>query len=332
MLAAFILATGPCEIIRIGDLPRPVPREHQVLVRTGAVAVNPIDTYVRAGTVKFPLPEPFIIGCDVAGTVESTGAAVTRFREGDRVWGSNQGLFGRQGTFAEFCAIDEDWLYPTPSGVSDESAAAGALVGITAQLGLFLHAGLQPGERLFVHGGSGGVGSAVVQLASAAGAVVVTTAGSPEKADLCRQFGAREVIQYRSEDLDRRLSAWCDNNGPFHVWFETLRMPVLERTIPLMARRGRIVLMAGRESRPEFPIGPFYVKDLRAIGFAMFNASIDEQREAATQLNQRLTEHRWKPAIGVVMPLAAAAAAHKLQEQKTIEGTSGTPGKIVLKP
>jgi NADPH2:quinone reductase len=109
-------------------------------------------------------------------------------------------------------------------------------------------------------------------------------------------------------------------------------MPVLERTIPLMARRGRIVLMAGRESRPEFPIGPFYVKDLRAIGFAMFNASVDEQREAATQLNQLLTDHRWRPAIGRVMPLAAAAAAHRLQEQKTIEGTSGTPGKIVLKP
>ena len=94
--------------------------------------------------------------------MEACGNEVTRFSPGDRVWGSNQGLFGRQGSFAEFAAVDECWLYPTPAEESDAMAAAGALVGITAHLGLFLHASLQEGEIVFVNGGTGGVGSAVV--------------------------------------------------------------------------------------------------------------------------------------------------------------------------
>src|SRR5213080_3079142 len=179
MKAAYIEATGPAEAtIQYGDVPKPQPTGSHVLVRTGAVAVNPIDTYLRNGANYWELPKPFIIGCDVAGTVEAVGPQVKRFKIGDRVWGSNQGLLGRQGTFAELCAVDECWLYPTPAGVSDEQVAALALVGITAHLGLVSHAELQKGETIFVHGGSGGVGSTVVQVAKAIGARVIATAGS----------------------------------------------------------------------------------------------------------------------------------------------------------
>ncbi|HPZ82707.1 MAG TPA: alcohol dehydrogenase catalytic domain-containing protein, partial [Thermogutta sp.] len=113
MKAAYIDHPGPPEVIRYDDLPVPQLKETEVLVRVGAVSVNPIDTYIRAGTVQMPLPKPYILGCDVAGTVEAVGARVTRFKPGDRVWGSNQGLLGRQGTFAEYAAVDECWLYPT---------------------------------------------------------------------------------------------------------------------------------------------------------------------------------------------------------------------------
>jgi NADPH2:quinone reductase len=241
-------------------------------------------------------------------------------------------LFGRQGTFAEYCAIDEQWLYPLPEVVSFETAAAGALVGITAHLGLFLHAGLKAGEVLFVAGGTGGVGSAVVQLAKAAGAIVITTAGSAEKADLCRQLGADHVIEYRTEDVDHRLQEITKLTGPIQVWFETLRTPSLERCIPLMAMRGRIILMAGRDARPVFPVGPFYVKDLRAIGFAMFNASAGEQREAAEELNRFLSSGRWRPLIGARMTLDQAAEAHRLQEANTLHSAGTLTGKIVLRP
>src|SRR5204862_2202083 len=150
-----------------GDLPQPTLKGADVLVKVGAVAVNPIDTYIRNGANYWPLPKPFIVGCDLAGTVEAVGPDAKRFKPGERVWGSNQGLLGRQGTFAEYAAVDEDWLYPTPQGVSDEQAAAAALVGITAHLGLFRDAKLREGETLFVNGGSGGVGSTVVQMAKA---------------------------------------------------------------------------------------------------------------------------------------------------------------------
>lgn len=332
MKAAFITSTGPAENIQFGDLPQFGPSAGQVLVKTEAVAVNPIDTYIRAGNVKFSLPNPYVIGCDVAGVVEAVGPGCQRLKVGDRVWGSNQGLFGRQGTFAEFCAIDENWLYPSPAGISSEVAAAGALVGITAHLGLFFHGGLKAGEIVFVNGGTGGVGSAVVQLAKAARATVITSAGSPEKADACRRLGAAHVIEYRTQDVDQRFAEITAATGPISLWFETLRTPSLDRCIPLMAMRGRIIFMAGRDARPVFPLGPFYVRDLRAIGFAMFNASQDEQRASAIELNRMLLSGSWKPSIGARFPLAEAAVAHRLQEENTLNGANTLAGKIVLSP
>ncbi|NDE97798.1 MAG: NADPH:quinone reductase, partial [Verrucomicrobia bacterium] len=135
MKAAYINAPGPADTLIFGDLPQPQPRPGEVLVRVRAVSVNPIDTYVRAGIVKMNLPLPFIVGCDLAGVVEAVGTEAKRFKPGDRVWCSNQGLFGRQGTFAEFACVEERWLNAIPTKVRDEDAATVALVGITAHLG-----------------------------------------------------------------------------------------------------------------------------------------------------------------------------------------------------
>lgn len=332
MKAAFIRQTGDPSVIEYGDLPEPVIAATEVLVEVGAVSVNPIDTYIRSGGVTMAANFPYIIGCDVAGTVRAVGVNVKRFRAGDRVWGSNQGLFGRQGTFAETIAVDERWLYHTPDSQSDIEAAAGALVGLTAHLGLFLHAQLKPGEVVFVNGGAGGVGSAVIQMAKAAGAHVVASAGRDETLQACRQLGADSVVNYRHKDCDDQIRAFALPHGGIHLWFETQREPTLDRTVSLLAPRGRLVLMAGRQARPEFPVGPFYVKDLRLIGFAMFNGKPDEQRAAAEQLNLWAGEGKWKPLVGATLPLAAAAEAHRLQEANTL-GKAGTLlGKIVLTP
>ena len=126
MKAAFITQTGPPDVIQYGELPDPKPVATQVLVKVGAVAVNPIDTYIRGGLVAMPLKFPYVVGCDLAGTVVECGPDIRSLKVGDRVWGSNQGLLGRQGTFAELVALDERWLYPTPTGQSDAEAAAGA--------------------------------------------------------------------------------------------------------------------------------------------------------------------------------------------------------------
>jgi NADPH2:quinone reductase len=331
MKAAYVEATGPPEVIRYGDLPRPSPKEGEVLVRVGAVAVNPIDLYIRAGNVAMPLPKPFILGCDLAGTVEAVGPDAKRFNVGDRVWGSNQGLLGRQGTFAEYACVLEDWLYPTPPSVPDEQAAAVALVGITAHLGLFRCANLQPGETVFVNGGTGGVGSMVLQMGKAVGAHVVTTVGSPAKADLCRKWGADLVLNYKTDDVPARLRDFTKGQC-VNVWYETQREPDFLRMVDLMARRGRMVVIAGRQAQPVFPVGPFYVKDLSLFGFAMFNATPAEQRRCAEDVNRWLAEGKLHGEIGRVFPLAEAAAAHHYLEENTLRKSGTLAGKVVLTP
>jgi NADPH:quinone reductase len=329
MKAAFIEKTGPSEVIVYGDLPVPAPTGSQVLVRVEAAAVNPIDTYIRSGLIPLQRPFPFIVGCDLAGVVEKTGPEAKRFKPGDRVWGSNQGLLGRQGTFAEFAAVEERWLYPIPGNTAAEQAAALALVGITAHLGLVRDAKLQGGETLFVNGGTGGVGSTVVQMAKAIGARVITTAGGEEKAEACRKLGADLALNYKTADIAARVRQFAPQG--VNVWFETLREPDFDRAVSLLAPRGRMIVMAGRDARPPFPVGPFYVKGCSLHGFAMFNATTDEQQAAATDINRWLAAGRLRARIDRVLPLSQAAAAHRLQEENTI-GKAGTlAGKIVLR-
>ena len=332
MKAAFIRQTGSPDVIEYVDLPTPDCGPTEVLVKVGAVAVNPIDTYIRAGIVKMANAFPYIIGCDLAGAVEACGAQVTRFKPGDRVWGSNQSLFGRRGTFAEYAAVDEKWLYPTPAKLTDPQAAAGALTGITAHLGLFLNAGLKPGEVVFVNGGTGGVGSTVIQLAKSHGAKVIATVGSPDKQALCESWGADCVLDYHSATLDDSIKSFAQANGGLHVWFETQPPTNLDRTVGLMSPRGRVIFMAGRSARPEFPVGPFYVKDLRLFGFAMFNATPDEQRVCAEAINALCDRGGWHPLIGRTLKFSEAAEAHRLQEANTLNKLGTLAGKIVLVP
>ena len=330
MKAAYIKLTGPPENIIVGELPTPEPTASQVLVRVKAAALNPVDTYIRSGSIQMNLPLPFVVGCDLAGIVEKVGSAAKRFKVGDRVWGSCQGLLGRQGTFAQFAAVDENWLYVIPAGVSEEAVAACALVSLTAHIGLVRDAKVQSGETLFVNGGTGGVGSMVVQMAKAIGAKVITTAGSDGKTKICRELGADVAINYNTEDVTLRIKESAPNG--INIWWETLREPNFEQTVPLLAPRGRMILMAGRDAKPVFPVGPFYVKGCHIYGFAMFNASPEELRAAADDINRWLAVGKIKPRIDRVMSLDETAAAHRLQEESTV-GKSGTlTGKIVIKP
>jgi NADPH2:quinone reductase len=330
MKAAYINQVGPPDVIVYGDLPTPEPSRTQCLVKVGAVDVNPIDTYIRSGIVPAKLNFPSILGRDLAGTIVETGAGVKRFKPGDRVWCSNQGTEGRPGTFAEFAAVDEKWLYPIPPNASDEAAAALSLVGITAHLGLVSYATLKSGETLFVNGGSGGVGSSVVQMARNLGARVIATAGSEEKVRICRELGAERGVNYKTEDVDVAIKGFAPKG--VDVWWETLREPSFERTIPLLAIRGRMIVMAGRDARPSFPVGPFYVKNCSLYGFAMFNATAREQRKAAEDINRWLSEGKLQARIDRVLPLSQAAEAHRLQEESTVRKTGALAGKIVLKP
>ncbi|MCL5096887.1 MAG: NADPH:quinone reductase [Candidatus Omnitrophica bacterium] len=330
MKAAFINQTGPPENIVYGEFPKPAPSDTQVLVRVKAVSVNPIDTYLRGGKVTMKLPMPYIVGCDLTGIVEAVGRMVRRFKPGDRVWGSNQGLLGRQGTFAEWAVVDESWLYPTPANASDEAVAAMALVGITAHLGLVRVAKLLPTDTLFINGGSGGVGSAVIQIAKAIGARVIAAAGSDAKVEKCRQFGADLAFNYRSVDIGTELRRSAPDG--ISVWWETAREPDFDRVVAALAPRGRMILMAGREARPPFPVGPFYVKGCSLHGFAMFGYSAQEQQPSAEDINGWFAAGKLHAVIDRVLPLSEAAAAHRLQEENTLAHAGTLSGKIVLRP
>lgn len=330
MKAAFFTQSGEPDVIHYGDLPDASPAAGQVLVKTTAVSVNPIDTYIRGGAKYWELPQPFVIGCDLAGNVVEVGEGVKQFKPGDRVWGSNQGLLGRQGTFSELCAVDAQWLYPTPQGVSDTDAAAIPLVAITAHLGLFREARLKSGQTIFVRGGTGGVGAMVVQMAKAVGAKVIATAGGAKKVELCKKLGADHVLDYTTGDLQQKVLELAPQG--VNVFWETLREPDLDFVVATLAERGRMVVMAGRDARPAFPLGPFYVKGCSLHGFAMFKATAAEQQTCASDINHWLATGRLRAVIDRTLPLSQAAEAHRLQEAHTIGKQSSLTGKIVLVP
>lgn len=329
MRAAYINETGPAENIVVGELPDPKPEPSEVLVRVKVAALNPVDTYIRAGKVAFDLPMPFVVGCDLAGVVEAIGEEVTKFEIGDRVWGSNQGLLGRQGTFAELAAVDEKWLYPTPDGVTDEQAAATALVGITSHLGLFEEARLQQNEIVLVSGGSGAVGSTVIQMAKANGNQVVATTSSQPKIEYCQKLGADLTINYRSDNIAERVREQYPEGA--HVWWETARTPNFEPAIASLTRGGRMVIMAGRDARPEFPVGPFYANCNKLLGFVMFLAPPEAQDNAADDLNRWLAEGAIKTRIDRVATLEETPELHALQEASTIDAEDKVSGKLLVK-
>jgi NADPH:quinone reductase len=338
MKAAFFETTGTPDVIRVGDVPTPEPKTGEIRVKVLVASINPIDTYIRSGAAPMPLPTPAITGTDFAGVVDAIGPDVKYFKPGDRVWGSNQGLLGRQGTCAEFVCVDEKWAYHTPAGVSDEQAAACALVGITAHLGLFQRAKLtQPltptdkMETVFVNGGTGGVGSMVVQMAKAANAKVICTVGTDEKAQVARNLGADCVVNYKTDDLAAKVKEFTHGAG-IDVWYETLPPSDFDKTVELMAPRGRVVIMAGRAARPVFPNGPFYVKGLSLLGFAMFNMTAGEQVACAENINRWMAEGKLKALIGARFPLAKTAEAHQLQEDNTVKKAGTLTGKILILP
>jgi NADPH2:quinone reductase len=328
MRAAFIEETGPPEVIKVEDLPTPEPGPGQVLVKVRAASLNPIDLYIRSGMVAMPLKFPYVIGSDVAGIVDKVGPGCSRYKVGDRVWGSNQGLLGRQGVVAEYATIDEAFLYPTPALLPDVDAAAMALVGITAHLGLFHFGHLGKGELVYIPGGSGGVGSMVIQMAKAAGARVATSAGSAESIALCERLGADLAMNYKTDDIPAKLREFSPEG--VDLWYETLRDPNLEISIPLLRKHGRMIVIAGRAAKPVLPFGAFYPRNCSIHGFAMFNSPPDDQRKAGLEMVRWIEEGLLKSIVGREFPLLSAVDAVKFLEAKTIHGVGTLNGKVVI--
>ena len=191
MRAAYIERFGSPDVIRVGELSEPTPGPRQVLVRVAAVAVNHVDALIREGTWRTPLSFPFVIGRDLVGSVVEVGSLVDEFAPGQRVWADSLGYGGRQGALAEYAVVDAERLYQLPEGLDPVGSVACFHPALTAHLGLMRElGGVGPGDTVFVNGGSGAVGNAVIQLAVAAGARVFATASTSDGEERCRAAGA----------------------------------------------------------------------------------------------------------------------------------------------
>ena len=204
MRAAYVTRLGPAGEIRVGSLPVPRPGPTDVLVEVEAVAVNPVDTYVRSGGYRTPVPLPFVVGRDLVGTVVEAGPA-TGFQPRERVWCNSMGHEGRQGPSSQYAVVPSDRLYHLPRVVDPHVAVALAQPAATAYLGWFVHARLRPGQTVFVGGGGGNVGTAAIQMAAWAGARVLTSA-RPEDHERCRAAGAEVALDYRDPALAGHLA------------------------------------------------------------------------------------------------------------------------------
>lgn len=323
MLAAYIRATGGVERIEVGQLPTPAPGPTDVVIRMEASGVNHVDLFVRSGAYPTHTPFPFVIGRDIVGTVVATGPGVTGFGPGDRVWCNSLGHAGRQGAFAEYAVAPVERVYPLPAGVAPEQAAPVLHAGATAYLGLFREAGLTAGETVFVAGAGGAVGSAVVQLAVAAGARVVATA-SRRDLSWCTRCGAAAVVPYDAEDLDGRLRAAAPDG--FDVWWDNSGRNDFGRALPLLRLGGRILVMAGLAASPTLPVGQLYLRDASLRGFVISNASVSDLAAAAAMVNSALAAGHLRYRVGATYTLAHAAEAHAAMESGSVRG------RILVRP
>ena len=329
MRAAIIDAPGPPESLRVVDRDPPPIGPEDVLIEVEFASVNPIDTYLRGGLVDWNGRWPMVPGCDAAGSIIAVGQNVRDHSVGDPVWCCSQGVLGRPGTSAEQIVVPAARVYRRPSTVSSADMAAIGLTGMTAHLGLFRDAKISAGETVAVVGGTGGVGSMVVQMAKAAGARVITTASSDEKAAAARRIGADEVIRYRQTSMLDAMAELAPEG--INVFWETRREPNLAETVALMAHRGRIVLMAGRDAVASLPVGPFYVNELRLIGLVMFKASEPEMAQSARQIGQWAETGHLRPLVDRTLALDEIATAHRLQQSATVDGTGSLLGKLLIR-
>ncbi len=324
MHAAWIDRRGPAENIRYGELAVPSIGPADVLVQVEAVAVNPVDTFVRSGAYRTPLPFPFVIGRDLVGTVAVCGPGAAGFSVGDRVWSSSLGHAGRQGAAAEYAAVSVERLYRLPTGVDPVAMVAVAHPASTAFLAVTTHGRLQAGETVLVAGAAGHVGRAATILAAHGGARIITTASAAD-VDACRSLGAQVALDYRDPELAQHLHDATPGGVDVHL--DTSGHHDLDLALSLLAPRGRIVIMAGLTRRPALPAGALYTRDAQVLGFAISNARIDELAAAAERIDQLATQGVLSCGNVEELPLAAAAEAHRRLETGQVAGT-----RLVIRP
>lgn len=323
MRAIRVEAFGGPEELKLVDLPPFEPGEGEVVVRLRAAGVNPVDTYIRSGVYARKPALPYTPGTDGAGVIERVGQRVASVREGDRVYVGGLVTGTHTGTYAEQVLCSASAVYRLPASVT---FAAGAAVGVpytTAWRALFQRALLQPGERVLVHGASGGVGIAAVQMARAIGATVIGTAGTERGIELVRSEGAHLALDHSADGYLDRIAAFA--RGGVDVIVEMLANVNLERNFQVLAPRGRIVVVGNRGALQFTPRNAM-AKEAAVLGTMLWNATPQEDAAARAGVEAGLESGVLRPVVGREFPLADAARAHAAVLEP------GAHGKIVLLP
>ncbi len=309
---------GP-EVLQLKNVPEPEPGPDQVLIHVRAIGVNPVETYLRGG--RNPnLALPYTPGSDAAGEVAATGALVRHLSVGARVYTSGSVT----GAYASMTICETADVHPLPDHASfAEGAALGIPYG-TAWRALFQRARAVPGETVLVHGASGGVGTAAVQLARAAGLIVIGTAGSNRGAQLVRDLGASHVLDHRQPDYLTELMKITEGRG-VDIILEMLANVNLGKDLQVLAREGRVIVI-GNRGKVEIDARDAMTRDAEIRGMILFNVSAREKVAIHAALRAGLESGTVKPVIARELPLAEAARAHELIMQP------GAAGKIILLP
>jgi NADPH2:quinone reductase len=310
---------GP-SVLMFEEVPEPAPGPGQVLVRNHAVGVNPVDTYLRSNTDNRGPRLPYTPGTDAAGVVEAIGAGVTAARPGDRVYVGGTA----SGAYAELCVADQAQVHPLPAGTSFAQGAAMNVPYATAYHALFNRGHGEAGETVLVHGASGGVGIAAVQLARARGLTVIGTAGTEQGRRLVLEQGAHHVLDHSAPGYLEECVRLTGGQGPAII-LEMLANVNLQKDLGIIAVRGRIVVI-GNRGTIEINARLAMNRDAAILGMMLGHASPAQLTGIHAALGEGLRNGTLRPVIARELPLAQAARGHEAVMEP------GHHGKIVLVP
>lgn len=307
---------GQPEVLQIFERDIPAAGPGSVVVQLRAIGINPVETYIRAGTYP-ALPElPYIPGGNGAGIVHALGKGTQGFNIGQRVY-----IASNHGTYAEYCCLPQEDVYPLPQNASFEQGAAIGTPAATAYRALFIRGQGKPGEKVLIHGASGSVGQAAVQLGLAAGMQITGTAGTEEGRELIAQYGAVALPHGEAPTVRLRKPGLKG----FDLILEMLANKNLETDLALLAPGGRVVIIGSR-GRIEIDPRATMAKETDIRGLAMANSSPQELKLTHRALYEAMEKGSLQVEISKAFPLELAAEAHHLVME------TGNCGKIILLP
>ena len=321
MQAIRVHTFGGPEVLSYETVPDPVPGEGDVLISVRAVGINPVDNYIRSGTYASLPALPYTPGTDAAGVVEAVGAGVADFAVGDAVYTAGT----LSGAYAEKTVAKAKTLYRLPSNITWEQGAGIYVPYATAYRALVQRAGGVAGESVLVHGASGGVGTAAVQIARWLGFTVWGTAGTDEGRELVQQQGAHFVLNHTDENHLADGKKQTPNGAGWDIILEMAAHQNLGRDLPHLSASGRVVVIGSR-APVEINGRDLMGRDADIRGMSLPLASPKDKAEIAAALFAGLSSGALSPVIGLSLPLSEAAHAH----EAVMNPPNGAQGKIVL--